>query len=78
LGPGYIRIPTWCPFRLQIYFNGHNLLAGKLKKEGMAYTVMDNAFDSIEDPRRAQKISDSLSAEELRGKFDEPAWKYCP
>ena len=22
----YLRVPTWCPFRLQFYFNGHNLL----------------------------------------------------
>lgn len=23
----YLRVPTWCPFRLQCYFNGHNYLA---------------------------------------------------
>jgi hypothetical protein len=23
LGLCYVRVPTWCPFRLQIYFNGH-------------------------------------------------------
>jgi len=26
LGLCYIRVPTWCPFRLQFYMNGHNLL----------------------------------------------------
>lgn len=25
-----MRVPTWSPFRLQFYFNGHNLLASKL------------------------------------------------
>jgi predicted transcriptional regulator len=78
LGFGYIRIPTWCPFRLQIYFNGHNLLAGKLKAQGIGYTMIDNAFDSIEDPAKAQELSDSLTVEELHRKFDELAWKYCP
>ena len=24
LGLCYLRVPTWCPFRLQLYFNGHN------------------------------------------------------
>ena len=24
LGLCYLRVPTWCPFRLQFYFNGHN------------------------------------------------------
>jgi hypothetical protein len=31
LGLCYLRVPTWCPFRLQFYFNGHNLLASKLR-----------------------------------------------
>jgi hypothetical protein len=56
MGFGYIRIPTWCPFRLQIYFNGHNFLAGKLKAAGIKYTMVDNAFDSISDPVKAQEI----------------------
>ena len=78
LGLGYIRIPTWCPFRLQIYFNGHNLLANKLKEAGINYTMTDNAFDSIADAGKAQEMSDSLSVEELHRKFDSLAWKYCP
>ena len=78
LGLGYIRIPTWCPFRLQIYFNGHHLLAGKLKENGIGYTMIDNAFDSIEAPEKAQELSDSLKVEDLHRKFDELAWKYCP
>ena len=32
LGYGYVRVPTWAPFRLQIYFNGHSLLANAFKK----------------------------------------------
>ena len=23
LGSIYLRVPTWCPFRLQSYYNGH-------------------------------------------------------
>ena len=78
LGLGYIRIPTWCPFRLQIYFNGHNFLAHKLKTHGIDYTMIDNAFDNISDPVKAQELSDNFSVEELHRKFDELAWKYCP
>jgi predicted transcriptional regulator len=78
LGFGYIRIPTWCPFRLQLYFNGHHLLAGKLKAHGIGYTMIDNAFDSITDPAKAQELSDTISVEEIHRKLDELAWKYCP
>src|SRR5712692_3988261 len=30
LGLCYLRVPTWCPFRLQFYCNGHSWLARKL------------------------------------------------
>ena len=63
LGYGYIRIPTYCPFRLQIYFNGHALLSSTLKEHGINYTMVDNAFDSISDPVKAQELSDSISSE---------------
>lgn len=36
LGLCYLRVPTWCPFRLQFYFNGHNLLATRLRKENIS------------------------------------------
>ena len=26
----YLRVPTWAPFRLQVYFNGHQWLARQL------------------------------------------------
>ena len=32
LGLSYVRVPTWLPCRLQIYFNGHNWLAGLLRQ----------------------------------------------
>jgi Transcriptional regulator len=78
LGLGYIRIPTWCPFRLQVYVNGHNLLARELDKVGIGYTMIDNAFDSINDASKAQDLSDSISIEKLHRKLDELAWLYCP
>ncbi len=74
----YVRVPTWCPFRLQIYFNGHNLLASKLKKEDICFTVADNAFDFIEDYDRAQQLSDDFDIENLHQKFDQFARQYCP
>lgn len=78
LGLGYVRMPTWLPCRLQIYINGHNVLANKLKQAGIGYTMLDNAFDSIEDPAKAQELSDAFSVEKLHRKLDELAWKYCP
>ncbi len=78
LGLGYVRVPTWCPFRLQVYINGHNLLASELKNAGINYTMIDNAFDSIEKVEKAQEISDNISVAKIHRKLEELAWKFCP
>jgi len=78
VGLGYVRVPTWCPFRLQVYVNGHNLLATELRQAGIKYTMIDNAFDSIEDVSKAQELSDNISIEKLHRKLDEFAWQFCP
>ena len=51
----YLRVPTWAPFRLQFYCNGHSWLARKLTAKGIGYTMADNAFVRIDDwaPRPA-------------------------
>jgi len=78
LGYGFVRVPTWCPFRLQVYVNGHGILAGKLNKAAIKYTMLDNAFDSLSDINKAQALADEISAQELMQKLNELAWKYCP
>ncbi len=60
LGYGYIRVPTWCPFKLQVYINGHNILANELKKQDIKFSMIDNAFDYIEDFSKAQEICDNI------------------
>jgi hypothetical protein len=40
LGLCYLRVPTWAPFRLQFYFNGHNWLARRLEKRGVSFTLL--------------------------------------
>ena len=44
LGLCYVRVPTWCPFRLQIYFNGHNQLASMLNSRSVSFSQLDNMF----------------------------------
>jgi len=78
VGLGYVRVPTWCPFRLQVYVNGHNLLASEMKTAGIQYTMIDNAFDSLEDAAKAQELSDNIGIEKLHRKLDEFAWQFCP
>ena len=78
LGLCYVRVPTWLPCRLQIYFNGHNWLASQLRKRKIGYRLLDNAFVQIEDWARAQQIANAWEAKRLHGKLDELAKTYCP
>lgn len=78
VGLGYVRVPTWAPFRLQVYINGQNLLASELKQAGIKYSMIDNAFDSLEDAGKTQELSDKISIEKLHRKLDEFAWQFCP
>ncbi len=78
LGLCYVRVPTWCPFRLQIYFNGHSWLALHLGKNDIPFTLMDNAFSRISDFTKAQTLSDSLKVDPLHKRLDHFAERFCP
>jgi hypothetical protein len=78
LGLCYLRVPTWCPFRLQFYCNGHSWLARKLTAAGIDFTLADNAFAQVGDLERAQALADSLSPQELHRRLDRYAERLCP
>src|SRR5580700_10556258 len=78
LGLCYVRVPTWLPCRLQIYYNGHNWLASQLRKRKIGYRLLDNAFVQIEDWARAQQIAHAWEAKRMHWKLDEFAQTYCP
>jgi hypothetical protein len=78
LGLCYMRVPTWCPFRLQFYFNGHNLLATKLTRRGIAHKRMDNALVEVADFKAAQTLADELQVKPLHRILDRYATSFCP
>jgi hypothetical protein len=63
---------------LQIYFNGHNWLAGQLRKRKIDYRLLDNAFVEIGDWGQAQAIADNWQGKRMHGKLDEFANRFCP
>jgi hypothetical protein len=78
LGLCYLRVPTWAPFRLQIYFNGHNLLASQLRKAGINFELQDNAFANISDFRRAQVKADRFPVRSIKKIIKRYVRKFCP
>lgn len=78
LGLCHIRVPTWLPCRLQIYCNGHNWLAAQLKKRGIDYQLLDNAFVHLADWGQAQRIADSWQPKRIHRRLDQLAQRCCP
>jgi hypothetical protein len=73
----YLRVPTWAPFRLQFYFNGHNLLASRLREAGIDCSLRDNAFVHVGDFERAQQLAE-VPIDRLHRLLDRLARQYCP
>ena len=78
LGLIHVRVPTWLPFRVQIYFNGHSSLARQLDAADINYAMADNALAQCADGGRAQQLADELKPKDLHGWFDELARTCCP
>jgi hypothetical protein len=78
LGLGYLRVPTWLPFRLQFYFNGHNWLASELRRAGISFQMADNAFLEIADWKGAQTLADQFSIQALNTDLNALARQYVP
>jgi hypothetical protein len=78
LGLCYLRVPTWAPFRLQFYFNGHNALASQLRQKHIDFELTDNAFTHIADFAQAQKLADTLGPKHIHRILDQLVRLYCP
>jgi hypothetical protein len=78
LGLCYVRVPTWCPFRLQFYCNAHHWLANQLKARGIACQLVDNALVQIADYAAANQLANEFDVELLHQRLDEFARQYCP
>lgn len=78
LGLCYFRVPTWAPFRLQVYFNGHNKLAAQLAQKGIHAAMLDNCFVTLDDFGRAQELADDLNVKRIHQILDRYARQFCP
>jgi len=74
----YLRVPTWAPFRLQFYCNGHHWLAHHLRQAGIAVEPLDKTFRTLGDSTRAQALADAFPIERLHHTLDALAARYCP
>jgi len=78
LGLCHFRVQTFFPFKVQIYFNGHEKLACDLDNAGISYQKDDNCFTWIDDLVKAQEFADNLDVAKLHALFDKWVNKYVP
>jgi hypothetical protein len=74
----HVKLQTWFPLQIQVYVNGHEWLARKLKQNGIRYTKRENAFLWIEDLVRAQKLSERFCSIDWVRLFNRYAKKINP
>jgi hypothetical protein len=79
LGLCYVRVPTWLPCRLQIYFNGHNWLAARFAQaESRIHAAGQCLRPRCRLDTGAQQIADQLQSEQLHRRLDAFAHRFCP
>lgn len=78
LGLGYVRVPTWLPFRLQVYFNQHQWLAHQLRAQQIDHQLADNTFVSCADWARAQALVNGFQIKLLATRLQALAEQFCP
>lgn len=61
LGFMHVRLQTWAPFTCQVYANGHDYVARQLRKKGIAFEQVDNAFVQLDDAAAAQRSADRFA-----------------
>lgn len=66
----HIKIQSWFPFMVQIYFNGHEWLTQQLIKENIPFEMYNNSFSYIENISKAQEIADKIVDSKISDKFD--------
>jgi hypothetical protein len=74
----HLRISTWLPFWVQFYCNGHAWLARALAREGISFTLVDNAFTACGDWARAQALAEAFPVKELHQALDGWMAQYFP
>ena len=74
----YLRVPTWAPFRLQFYCNGHHWLASQMRQQAIPFQPLDNTLVGVGDWSAAQALADGFTAPQLHQLLDQAVAHYCP
>jgi len=75
----WIRVSSYAPFPVTVYFNGHNFVAQHLDRQGVRYQMRDNMFVEVENEtvfRRAISVLTPRTIERFANRwvYDLTVW----
>jgi hypothetical protein len=59
-GPAFIKVCTYFPYPIKVWFNGHEWAKRQAAKAGIEFTELSNGFATCADPPGLQDICDRL------------------
>jgi hypothetical protein len=70
LGPLVVCVGSFLPFQTTYYLNGHHVIEGELRRQGVRFRKDDNAFLWVSNPQALQAAADRLSATTIRKRLE--------
>jgi hypothetical protein len=68
-GPLFINFCSYFPYAAKMCVNGHEWLKRQLAKRRIAFEALDNGILSCDEPKRVQRIADSLDEKKINAVF---------
>ena len=68
-GPLFIKFCSYFPYPAKMCINGHEWLKRQLAKRQIGFEALDNGILSCEEPKRVQRIADSLDEKKIEAVF---------
>lgn len=64
-GPLFLKFCSYFPYSIKFCINGNEWLKCQLEKRGIGFEPLDNGILSCDDPKRVQRIADSLDEKKI-------------
>jgi hypothetical protein len=58
----WIRVSSYAPFPVTVYFNGHNFVAQQLSRQGVGFQMRDNMFVEVQNEKVFRREISALTA----------------
>lgn len=69
-GLAFIKVASYLPFEVKVWVNGHAWAQQQLRREGIAFTPLENGFARCADPARLQALCATLTGSMVHAFFD--------